>query len=119
MLGSDIRGGDNAASGMPSTPASSAKRPRVGDGEGDGGLGDGGGAWACAACTLLNMADAKRCVLCDALKGSSLAAASTLAQQRQTGRSPRNAEASEAGKTEGQRGSLAAFLSQTARGRGK
>ena len=71
------------------------------------------------ACTLLNMADAKRCVLCDALKGSSLAAASTLAQQRQTGRSPRNAEASEAGKTEGQRGSLAAFLSQTARGRGK
>ena len=35
--------------------------------------------WACAACTLVNAADATRCVVCDALKGSTLASAATLA----------------------------------------
>ena len=37
--------------------------------------------WACAACTLINASDATRCVVCDALKGSTLAAAATLALQ--------------------------------------
>ena len=35
--------------------------------------------WACAACTLVNAPDATRCLVCDALKGSSLASAATLA----------------------------------------
>ena len=39
--------------------------------------------WACSACTLLNEASANRCVVCDALRGSSLAAAATLAEQEQ------------------------------------
>ena len=38
--------------------------------------------WACAACTLLNASDATRCAVCDALKGSALASATTLALQR-------------------------------------
>ena len=37
--------------------------------------------WACAACTLENEAVAKRCVVCGALRGGSLPAAATLAQQ--------------------------------------
>ena len=38
--------------------------------------------WACGACTLLNAPDARRCNVCDALRGSSLPAAATLAAQR-------------------------------------
>ena len=37
--------------------------------------------WACAACTLVNAPDATRCLVCDALKGSTLASAATLALQ--------------------------------------
>lgn len=39
--------------------------------------------WACGACTLVNPAENRRCQLCDALKGSSLPAAATLAAQPQ------------------------------------
>ena len=38
--------------------------------------------WACAACTLVNASDATRCIVCDALKGSTLPSAATLAVQR-------------------------------------
>ena len=37
-------------------------------------------AWACGACTLLNAASARRCAVCDAIRGGSLPAAATLAQ---------------------------------------
>lgn len=37
--------------------------------------------WTCSVCTLLNESTANRCAVCDALRGSSLAAAATLAQQ--------------------------------------
>ena len=37
--------------------------------------------WTCAACTLLNEPTASRCAVCDAIRGSSLAAAATLAVQ--------------------------------------
>ena len=46
--------------------------------------------WACAACTLLNDSTATRCAVCDALKGSTLASAATLALQR-TNRGARGA----------------------------
>jgi hypothetical protein len=42
--------------------------------------------WACAACTLLNLHDATRCAVCDALRGSTLASAATLAVQSTGGR---------------------------------
>ena len=38
--------------------------------------------WTCAACTLINAPDATRCAVCDALRGSTLASAATLAEQR-------------------------------------
>ena len=41
--------------------------------------------WQCGACTLCNHASATRCVICDALRGSSLAAAGVLRLQKQCG----------------------------------
>ena len=37
--------------------------------------------WTCGACTLLNDAGTNRCAVCDALRGSTLAGASRLAEQ--------------------------------------
>ena len=37
--------------------------------------------WTCGACTLLNEAGSTRCAVCDALRGSTLAGASRLAEQ--------------------------------------
>ena len=44
--------------------------------------------WACAACTLVNASDATRCVVCDALKGSTLASAGTLSLHMSHGARP-------------------------------
>ena len=41
--------------------------------------------WACGACTLLNAASARRCAVCDAIRGGYLPAASTLAAQQPVG----------------------------------
>ena len=43
------------------------------------------GEWACGACTLLNAADARRCMVCDAMRGGTLPAAALLAAQPQAG----------------------------------
>ena len=56
--------------------------------------------WACAACTLVNAPDATRCLVCDALKGSTLASAATLAlHTRQDARAapPANSRAGDGG----------------------
>ena len=37
--------------------------------------------WACACCTLINAASTMRCAMCDAMRGSLLPAATTLAAQ--------------------------------------
>ena len=39
------------------------------------------GEWACGVCTLLNAADASRCLVCDAMRGGSLPAAGILVAQ--------------------------------------
>ncbi len=46
--------------------------------------------WACAACTLLNAHADQRCIVCGALRGGTLPAAATLAEQQQSrgGRGP-------------------------------
>lgn len=46
--------------------------------------------WACAACTLVNAPDATRCLVCDALKGSTLASAAILALQATRAAPPDN-----------------------------
>ena len=63
------------APALSSRPRSPLSRPfRVGSGSHDG--------WVCAACTLHNALGATRCAVCDALRGSTLASAATLAMQR-------------------------------------
>ena len=42
--------------------------------------------WTCGACTLINEADVRRCIVCDCMRGGSLAAAVTLAEQQPQGR---------------------------------
>ena len=59
------------AAAAPSRASSTAASPVKGE------------PWACSACTLLNEAAARRCILCDAMRGGTLAGASTLAQQQQ------------------------------------
>ena len=44
--------------------------------------------WACACCTLLNAPSLKRCAVCDAIRGGSLPAASTLSEQYHHQQSP-------------------------------
>ena len=60
-------------------------------------------AWVCGACTLENNQDAASCVVCGALRGGSLPAAVTLAQQGTHGRGKKVSH------TKGQRG-IAGFL---------
>ena len=74
--------------------------------------------WNCAACTLLNEATANRCAICGALRGSTLAAASTIAahQPRSTShargppRKSASTTASSSSSSSSQQPSLAAFL---------
>ncbi|KAL1527241.1 hypothetical protein AB1Y20_015917 [Prymnesium parvum] len=89
--------GEEAGAKRPASPEPSAAR-RV--------KAAGGGGWSCRVCTLRNDAAAGRCAVCDALRGSSLAAAATLAQQE---RRPPAAAARGAAASRGGRG---------ARGRG-
>ena len=46
--------------------------------------------WACAACTLINAHDATRCVVCDALRGCTIASATTLAAQQMGPHAPKS-----------------------------
>lgn len=39
-------------------------------------------SWTCGVCTLLNPSTARRCCVCDAMRGGSVAAATTLAEQQ-------------------------------------
>ena len=72
--------------------------------------------WECGACTLLNVASARRCVVCDAIRGGTLPAAATLAAQphqgggRSSGGGGRAAVRGTGGAGRLQQGSLLGFL---------
>ena len=75
------------------------------------------GEWACGACTLLNAADARRCMVCDAMRGGTLPAAAQLAAQPQAGgdaSSQRGAGHNKSGKKKAGNVGIAAFLHRSA-----
>ena len=52
--------------------------------------------WSCGACTLLNVAESTRCEMCDCIRGGSLPAAATLADQERWRSNPGRAGAGDA-----------------------
>ena len=78
------------------------------------------GEWACGACTLLNAADARRCMVCDAMRGGTLPAAAQLAAQPQAGGGDASSQRAGAGhnKSAGKKKAgnvgIAAFLHRSA-----
>ena len=73
---------NRAASAAGVSPAWDASQGEGADqGPRDAGLEVSGSEWPCSACTLLNGPSEPRCSVCGALRGSTLAAAASLAEQ--------------------------------------